>query len=63
MFMKVSRCFRCSHHSFTDRYVVLRLLIELHHLKERLQDASNQLNQLQDIQGMFESLARLFKYY
>ncbi|KIJ17526.1 hypothetical protein PAXINDRAFT_9474 [Paxillus involutus ATCC 200175] len=47
----------------TNVHEILRLLIELHHLKERLQDASNQLNQLQDIQGMFESLARLFKYY
>ncbi|KIJ08833.1 hypothetical protein PAXINDRAFT_18055 [Paxillus involutus ATCC 200175] len=47
----------------TNVHEILHLLIELHHLKERLQDASNQRNQLQDIQGMFESLSRVFEYY
>ncbi|KIJ65325.1 hypothetical protein HYDPIDRAFT_28036 [Hydnomerulius pinastri MD-312] len=34
---------------------ILRLLIELHHLKERLQDASDQQNHLQDVHGMLEN--------
>ncbi|KIJ63244.1 hypothetical protein HYDPIDRAFT_29507 [Hydnomerulius pinastri MD-312] len=42
---------------------ILRLLIELHHLKERLQDASDQRNHLQDVHGMLEVLSRLFEYH
>ncbi|KIK81218.1 hypothetical protein PAXRUDRAFT_15355 [Paxillus rubicundulus Ve08.2h10] len=36
---------------------------KLHHLKERLEDAVDQQNQLQDVQGMLESLSRLFYYH
>ncbi|KIK75563.1 hypothetical protein PAXRUDRAFT_18881 [Paxillus rubicundulus Ve08.2h10] len=47
----------------TEIHQILHLLLELHHLKERLEDAMDQRNQFQDIQGMLESLSRLFNYH
>ncbi|KIJ58409.1 hypothetical protein HYDPIDRAFT_34214 [Hydnomerulius pinastri MD-312] len=42
---------------------ILRLLIELHHLKERLHDAADQRNHLQDVHGMLEVLSQLFEHH
>ncbi|KIK73945.1 hypothetical protein PAXRUDRAFT_20347 [Paxillus rubicundulus Ve08.2h10] len=47
---------------WAEIHQILRLVLELHHLKERLEDAVDQRNQLQDVQGMLESLSRLFDY-
>ncbi|KIK73751.1 hypothetical protein PAXRUDRAFT_177587, partial [Paxillus rubicundulus Ve08.2h10] len=47
----------------TKIHQILRLLLELHHLKERLEDAMDQQKQLQDVQEMLELLSRLFDYH
>ncbi|KAF8833473.1 hypothetical protein BDN67DRAFT_1017519 [Paxillus ammoniavirescens] len=47
----------------TEIHQILCLLLELHHLKERLKDAVDQRNQLQDVQGMLELLSWLFDHH